>query len=179
MWKQWIDRMMMGLLVGLLAMFIMNRLPGILKQWDLQGSQVASALNVVDLSGMQIDLGSKGRSKVLIFWATWCGPCTIELDRLKTAVAEGEIPGEAIWAVNLGEEEALVRSVVAERGYSFQVVRDVEGVVADQFDVSVTPTVVFLSEDRRVEWMTSGISPTLVMRIKKFLSSTEGLPSGG
>ena len=40
-------------------------------------------------------------NQILIYWATWCGPCKIELERFQSAVNEGSLPPNNVWALNI------------------------------------------------------------------------------
>ena len=61
---------------------------------------------------------------LLNFWATWCGPCRIEmpaLERLHQELADG---GLRVVGVDLGEETADVERFVEETGITFEIVID-------------------------------------------------------
>lgn len=105
----------------------------------------------------------------MIFWATWCGPCTLELKRINNAVINKEIDPRYIYAVNMGEETTLVNAEFAKRQYKFQSYYDFDKNLARQLQIEVTPTVLFIDEKQTLKWISSGISPTLVYRIQNFL----------
>jgi len=117
---------------------------------------------VIDSKGIQGPV-------VLAFWATWCGPCTIELARLNRLIVKGEISKDSVIAISMGEDPALVSQTVKQRGYLFRNLQDVDHSAASAFQVQGTPTVVFLGRDESVAWLTTGLSPLLELRVKHFL----------
>lgn len=121
-------------------------------------------------SNMQAMSFSKPNEKsVVIFWATWCGPCTLELKRINNAIINKEIDPRYLYAVNMGEDPNLVKAEYAKRNYKFQPYFDLNKNLTDQLKVEVTPTVLFIDEKQTLKWISSGISPSLIYRIQNFL----------
>ena len=83
------------------------------------------------------------KKSVLVFWASWCGPCSIELSRINSAINNKEISSNNIFAVNMGENPELVNRVVHERKYSMPVIFDNNGELANLLHVKVTPTIAY------------------------------------
>lgn len=105
---------------------------------------------------------------VMVFWATWCGPCSVELKRINAAIEDGSISAKNLFAVNMGEDQSVIDKTLKERHYRFPVVRDSGNQLAQSLGVSVTPTVAFISADGQIKWLSSGLSPTLIYRIGRF-----------
>lgn len=142
---------------------LITRLPSILEQFKQEGTVFTPIL----IDGKLFP--PKNEKSVLVFWATWCGPCTLELKRINSAIANKEISSKNIFAVNMGEPQELVDKAVKERNYNFQVLIDTNGTLAKMFQVQATPTIVFIDEKGKIDWISSGISPSLIYRIKSFL----------
>jgi cytochrome c biogenesis protein CcmG/thiol:disulfide interchange protein DsbE len=64
--------------IVLFALFI--RGPGLVEQFSKQGSK----LSPIVLDGKLFP--PPATRSVLVFWASWCGPCTIELNRIHSAI---------------------------------------------------------------------------------------------
>lgn len=102
----------------------------------------------------------------LIFWATWCGPCTIELERVNKLIAEGKVEASRVVAISIDRDGAAVDDAAKERGYRFPIFWDRDGRAASEYQVDVTPTVVVVGAGGKVDWRTTGLSAFLGTRLE-------------
>lgn len=142
----------------------------ILKHWRMQGATAPMLPTLIFADGQEIPFPTQGR-RVLIFWATWCVPCEAELARIDRLVRRGALRAEDVFAISVDENAAIIKPVLQQRDYAFPVYWDRDGAWSRSFGVQGTPTLVFLDEDRTVNWMTMGISPSLELRMGYFLKS--------
>lgn len=154
-------------MVGILYLFA-TKVPSFYAHFKSEGSKV-SDFSVLMNNGEEFNSQNLATKKVLVFWATWCPPCELELSRINDLVKEKRIPADSVLAISISEDKQTVDRVIAERGYLFQVGYDFDGVVAQKFAVAGTPTVVFLNGDKTINWITTGLSPLLKLRINIFL----------
>ncbi len=94
-------------------------LPDALPETPALLDRVAPALALPRLdSGAKLRLASlRGRPVVVNFWASWCEPCRRELPALGAFAQQHSGPDAMqVLAVNVGEEQALVRSFLAAAG---------------------------------------------------------------
>lgn len=157
-------------LAGVLAFLVYQRMPGVIDHFRAEGEPMP-AFTVSLLDGQVHDSVADKGNRAIVFWATWCGPCGVELRRIQRGIESGEISPESVIAISSFEDAALLRSEAANRHYTFRIGVDVDGQVARLFGISATPTVVLRSRDNRMVWMTSGISPTLIWRMARFFQS--------
>lgn len=157
------------LFVFLLVFIVWQRVPNIVHNFEMQGQSVDD-LVLQDLSGNEVKLPN-ARNQILVFWATWCVPCKIEMSRLKSAVESNEIAKTDVVTINMGEERAAVQRFVEENDFPFVMTLDESGIALRRFDVSVTPTIVHLTRLGQVSFMGSGVNPFTVWRAKHFLNS--------
>jgi cytochrome c biogenesis protein CcmG/thiol:disulfide interchange protein DsbE len=76
-----------------------------------------------DLSGKRISLRAyRGKVVLLNFWATWCGPCRIELPRFAAWQDEYGSAGLQVIAVSMDDSAAQVRPVARKMKLDFPVV---------------------------------------------------------
>ena len=76
-----------------------------------------------DLQGRQVDLSAlKGRVVLLTFWATWCAPCQVEMPRFNDWQARYGPQGLQIVGVSMDDDDAPVRSLIAQREVSYPIV---------------------------------------------------------
>lgn len=153
------------LVVGFL---LYQRLPSIIGHFKVEGTP-APLFNVQLLHGETFELSTWNKPLIVVFWATWCGPCDVELGRLKKMVEDHEIPGDSILTISSFEEKDLVDGTVKSRNYPFQNALDPQGEIARLFHVAGTPTIVFINEHKTIQWITTGLSPGLGLRAQKFI----------
>lgn len=81
---------------------------------------------------------------VVIFWATWCGPCKIEMNRLKSSVEAGKIPTKAIIAINPFESAQEVNKFLASENYPFLFID--APLATKELNITATPTTLFVEK---------------------------------
>src|SRR5574341_349669 len=92
-------------------------------------------------SGEEIRLSSlRGSPVVLNFWATWCGPCRVEMPELQSASSRYADAGLVILGVNAGEPADVVEAYMDELNLTFDTILDPDGVVVDLYEVWAFPT---------------------------------------
>ena len=156
-------------LYALFAVMVLQRAPVWWKHFRTEGTKIPEiTLPLID--GGTYNSGEDSRSRALVFWATWCGPCTVELRRIQNLIDAGQISAESVIAISSHEEEYFLRSAVRERGYTFPVGIDLDGEAMQRLQVSATPTIILKSGNGTIDWMTTGLSPFLEWRIKRSFS---------
>lgn len=111
---------------------------------------MAPPFTLKDAAGKEVSLADlRGQAVFLNFWASWCGPCRLEMPELERLQAELP-PGTAILTVNVTAQESspeVALGYLREHGYTFPVVLDPDGSVSNQYRVISLPTSLFLSPD--------------------------------
>jgi thiol-disulfide isomerase/thioredoxin len=88
---------------------------------------------------------------MLNFWASWCGPCRIEIPHMIEAYDEYRDEGLEIIAVNLREPPERVQEAVEQFGMPFTVLLDEKGMVGQAYYIRGIPTSLFLNEEGVIE----------------------------
>jgi len=78
-------------------------------------------IDAVDTSGRKVSL-SQYRGKVLLvdFWATWCGPCMMEMPNVQAVYKKYHSRGLEVVGYNQDHDESHMKLVLAERGFSWR-----------------------------------------------------------
>ncbi len=142
------------------------RLPTILSHFSFQDKKIP----VLTVKTMNPDntVTIANQRYVLVFWATWCGPCEVELKRINEMIMEKKLNPQSVIAIASHEDINLIEETVKKNKYLFPIGLDTDGKISNYFKISATPTVVFIDENQTINWMTSGISPSLTFRISSF-----------
>ena len=98
----------------------------------------------------------QGQPVILNFWASWCGPCKVEMPLLeRTAVLyRGRV---AVLGINNGESLATIQQFALEQNLSFPLLVDENYLVGDQYLVTALPTTVFIDERGVIQEIYTGI----------------------
>ena len=80
------------------------------------------SISYMETNGDHAQLKLKGKRQLLIFWATWCGPCIQELNHLNTHKTRLSNNGLEILALNVDniDEDAHLRSNTIQRMFRRQ-----------------------------------------------------------
>ncbi len=161
-----------SILVNIVIAFFLVKM--LLQRYEIMQVQDSVVSNIVRPSGL-VDLNGEStaldqKPAVLVFWASWCGPCTLELARIRDAIDAGELAADGIVAVAIWDEFVKVKAVAEERKYNFRVVFDGAGEAARQFKIKATPTTAFIDRDGRVSEFSNGLSLRTVGGIKDHLA---------
>jgi peroxiredoxin len=99
---------------------------------------MAPGFELDNLDGQAISLESlRGQYVMLNFWATWCGPCRMEMPYMQEIYEEGvwADKGVVIAAVNIGESAEYVESFTEAFGLDFTVLLDSTENVARSYNI--------------------------------------------
>ena len=90
---------------------------------------LAPGFNLRNLQGNRDSLANyEGQVVVINFWATWCGPCRVEMPSFEALYRRYRSQGLTVIAVSLDKgADAKVRQFAQERGLSFPVLMDTDG----------------------------------------------------
>jgi peroxiredoxin len=90
----------------------------------------------------------RGKTVILNFGATWCGPCQYELPFLQSVYFERADKGVAVLGIDIKESRELVQDFVASQGLTYDVLLDQDALVARKFCLTgPIPITFFINSD--------------------------------
>lgn len=98
----------------------------------------------------------RGRVVMVNFWATWCGPCRVEMPHLNRLYDKYRSSGFVLLGVNIDEEPRKAADLAAKLGLRFPVLFDSEKKVSKLYDLSAMPSTVLIDRDGRVRYIHRG-----------------------
>jgi cytochrome c biogenesis protein CcmG, thiol:disulfide interchange protein DsbE len=124
------------------------------------GGRRAPALPGEVLAGSRVTLssllaGARGGPVVVVFWASWCGPCHQEAAAVERFSNSAQGHGRIVavdWNDGLGEARAFVRHY----HWTFPVLRDGEGLTGDSYHLVGLPATFVITPQGRIRELLSG-----------------------
>jgi thiol-disulfide isomerase/thioredoxin len=125
------------------------------EETGLQTGDLAPNFQLVLDDGRQLSLRDLEGQPVLInFWASWCGPCRMEMpDLVELQEENAEL---VVLAVNVMENQDAIQSFVEEFQMSMPVVVDTEGDLRQLYGVRNMPTSIFIDREGRISTVWAG-----------------------
>ncbi len=110
-----------------------------------------------------VSLADPHKPTLLVFWATWCGVCHVELPWIAGLAADHRVIAVAMDS----GDAATVHAYLAKTGLTaLPVINDPSGDLARQFGVAVTPTLLFLAPGGRVVTAETGLTSPWGIRLR-------------
>ncbi len=108
-------------------------------------------------SGSNVRLSElKGEVILLNFWASWCGPCRVEMPSLNKLHNKYKSIGFKVIGVNVEESNTNAKVFLKENKVSFPILWDKKNKVSKQYHVSAMPTTVLIDRDGKIRYIHKG-----------------------
>lgn len=125
-----------------------------------------------DVSLKGLLASARGRSSLVLFWASWCDPCQHEAAAVErfsqTPSGRGRIVG-----VDWNDGLSGARSFIAHNSWTFPNLRDAEGTVGSEYRLGGLPTTFVLDRRGRIRQTLRG--PQSVASLDRALGAVEAL----
>lgn len=94
----------------------------------------------------------RGKTVIMNFWATWCGPCQFEIPFFQATHNERASKGVVMLGIDLKESAATVKNFATNKGMTYPILLDTEAQVAQEYCLpSVIPITLFVNSEGIIE----------------------------
>jgi thiol-disulfide isomerase/thioredoxin len=99
---------------------------------------------------------------IIHFWATWCPTCKLEISNFNTIAKEYNL---ITIIVQSGSNEHI-KKFMKERGLSFPLINDRNGVLAKKFAISAYPTTLLFDKEGKLAFSEVGYTSTWGIKLR-------------
>jgi peroxiredoxin len=119
---------------------------------DAKTRKAAPEFALTDSNGKQVKLSDyKGKVVLLNFWATWCGPCKIEIPWFKEFETTYKNKGFAVLGVAMDDEGwETVKPYIQQKQVNYRVLAGTEQVSMLYGDVESLPTTFVIDRNGKI-----------------------------
>ncbi len=131
----------------------------------------APSFTVVDVDGHEFNLGSqRGKTVLLNFFATWCGPCIQEVPELQKIWSDNR-SNRNFEMIVLGREETdeSISAFKRDHGYTFPMASDPKSSVYSLYAKELIPRTYLISQDGIVCYAFTGFNEEDLASLRKIL----------
>jgi len=115
----------------------------------------------------------RGRPVLLTFWASWCGPCRVELPELKKLYGELVGTGFVLLTVNVDTSPTAATRFLDALGLELPTYKMTSRDLV-QLGINSLPTNVLLDAEGRPVQIYRGYSPEMIQDIRRLVSEMRG-----
>jgi peroxiredoxin len=143
----------------------------------------APAFALQSLDGRTVSLADyRGKKKLVVsFWASWCGPCRMEMPALRTFYEQHRRTTDnfEILAISVDEDRADAEAFASKEKLPFPVLLDLQSTAAQAYGAEAIPTLYVVDENGKVIYGQVGYDAALEIQLARHLGiQTEAKEAG-
>jgi len=143
----------------------------------------APDFSAVALDGRTVSLSDfRGQKKVVVtFWASWCGPCRMEMPTLTEFYKKNHTDSSdfEILAISIDEDPKEAASFASAQKLNFPVLLDPRQGIANSYGVEGIPTMFVIDKNGKVIFGRAGFEATMQYQLTHALGiKDKSLPGG-
>ena len=120
-------------------------------------SMPAPDFTLKSAEGAILRLGElRGRVVLVNFWATWCGPCKVEMPHLNRLHEKYRASGFVLLGVNIDDDPRQASALATRMGLKFPVLLDTDKSVTRRYALDSMPGTVLIDRDGKVRHVHKG-----------------------
>jgi peroxiredoxin len=133
----------------------------------------ATDFSLAALDGNTYSLADyRGKKKIVVaYWASWCGPCRMELPMLADFYKKYHTDSSTfeILAISMDDDRAAAESFANSAKLPFPVLLDLDSKVADSYSVESIPTLFVVGSDGTIVYGNTGLDQALEFQLAHHL----------
>lgn len=145
---------------------------------DALAASVAPSFSLRDLTGRTHTLAQyKGKVVVLSFWATWCGPCQVEMPHLQKIHTDLGAQGLVLLGISADDAKsaAMVPNIVKAKGLTYPILLDTNSTVVASYNPAKTlPYTAIIDRTGALVQTHAGYNPGDEVRLREELTALLG-----
>ena len=120
------------------------------------------------LDGSKVALSAlQGKPTLLIFWATWCPPCRLELSKLQEHIIDRYGDKINVLPISRGEERAKVEEYISKMGYTFAVGLDGDQSIYRKYATNYIPRCFVIDAKGKVLYSGVGYDEAIAKEVEQ------------
>lgn len=134
----------------------------------INAGDVAPDFTVEMLDGGKVTLAAlQGKPTLLIFWATWCPPCRLELSKLQEHIIDRYGDKINVLPISRGEERAKVEEYISKMGYTFAVGLDGDQSIYRKYATNYIPRCFVIDAKGKVLYSGVGYDEAIAKEVEQ------------
>lgn len=104
-----------------------------------------------DLEGKPLSLANfQGKVVLIDFWATWCGPCMLEMPNVQKAYQKYGSKGFEVIGVSLDRQKDKLTKTIAEKQMTWHHLHDAKSELASKYGITSIPATFLLDGEGKI-----------------------------